>query len=249
MAWFKVDDALAFHPKVIAAGNAAMGLWVRCGSYCAQFETDGWLNLGTISALGGHKRDIDRLVAVHLWVREGDGVRFRDWADYQPTKAQKDAERSATADRVRAFRDRERNGVTPAVSNATGTPVPSRPVPSRPDPVTPNGVTVSPRRSPESRLPEAWEPTDTHRNKAAELRLDIDREAEKFRDHAAANDRRARNWDAAFRTWLTKAAEYAARDASRPTPRTSDRQGLILQEEMRRAREHDAAQTRWEIEA
>lgn len=248
MAWFKVDDALAFHPKVIAAGNAAMGLWVRCGSYCAQFETDGWLNLGTISALGGHKRDIDRLVAVHLWVREGDGVRFRDWADYQPTKAQKDAGRSATADRVRAFRDRERNGVTPTVSNATGTPAPSRPVPSRPED-SPNGESVSPRRKPERPLPEGWAPNDGHRKRAAELGLNLDTTAAAFRDHAAANDRRARDWDAAFRTWLTKAAEYAARDAARPTPRTSDRQGLILQEEMRRAREHDAAQTRWEIEA
>lgn len=31
MPWFKVDDTLALHGKVVAAGNPAMGLWVRAG--------------------------------------------------------------------------------------------------------------------------------------------------------------------------------------------------------------------------
>ena len=34
-AWFKVDDNLALHPKVLGAGNAAMGMWVRAGSWSA----------------------------------------------------------------------------------------------------------------------------------------------------------------------------------------------------------------------
>lgn len=29
MAWFKVDDQFAFNAKVMAAGNEAIGLWVR----------------------------------------------------------------------------------------------------------------------------------------------------------------------------------------------------------------------------
>lgn len=29
MPWFRVDDDFALHPKAIAAGNAALGLWVR----------------------------------------------------------------------------------------------------------------------------------------------------------------------------------------------------------------------------
>lgn len=33
MSWFKVDDHLAFHRKTLAAGNEAMGLWVRAGSW------------------------------------------------------------------------------------------------------------------------------------------------------------------------------------------------------------------------
>lgn len=109
MAWFKVDDQLAFHPKVLRAGNAAMGLWVRCGSYSAQFETDGWLDLDTVRALGGHKRDIDRLVEVGLWHREDGGVRFHDWTEFQPTKAQLDSEREATRARVERWREKKRS--------------------------------------------------------------------------------------------------------------------------------------------
>lgn len=247
MTWFKVDDRLWSHPKWLATPPAARGLWTSAGSWSAHQEQDGFVPYAILRVLGHSKGHALALVRSGLWREVDGGFAFHGWAEFQPTSAELQAKRAIRAAAGR--RGGLASGRSRREANASpGLEANANPVPSRPDPVTPNGVTVSPRRSPESRLPEAWEPTDTHRNKAAELRLDIDREAEKFRDHAAANDRRARNWDAAFRTWLTKAAEYAARDASR-APRTSDRQGLILQEEMRRAREHDAAQTRWEIEA
>jgi DNA-binding transcriptional ArsR family regulator len=58
------------------------------------------------------------------------------------------------------------------------------------------------KRSPEVPLPDDWEPTDDHRKLAAKLGSDLAFCADQFRDHAAANDRRQRDWDAAFRTWL-----------------------------------------------
>lgn len=64
------------------------------------------------------------------------------------------------------------------------------------------------RRSPERPLPEDWHPTDAHREYATRNRLDLDREAFKFRNHAAANDRRQRNWNASFSTWLAKARDF-----------------------------------------
>jgi len=45
MPWFKVDDTLAFHAKVVAAGNAAMGLWVRAGAHSMQQLTDGFITV------------------------------------------------------------------------------------------------------------------------------------------------------------------------------------------------------------
>lgn len=55
------------------------------------------------------------------------------------------------------------------------------------------------------RIPDGWMPNDSHREKAREKHLDVTVMAEAFRNHAEANDRRARNWDAAFRNWILKA--------------------------------------------
>lgn len=61
------------------------------------------------------------------------------------------------------------------------------------------------RRKPERPLPATWQPNAAALRYATENRLDVIREAEAFRGHAATHDRRARDWDAAFRTWLGKA--------------------------------------------
>lgn len=55
------------------------------------------------------------------------------------------------------------------------------------------------------RIPDTWEPNDTHQAKANEKNLDLAHEAETFRNHAQAHDRRLVDWDAGFRNWLTKA--------------------------------------------
>jgi hypothetical protein len=54
-------------------------------------------------------------------------------------------------------------------------------------------------------LPDDWEPNDQHRERAAGLGVDVDREAEAFRAHAASVARKAVRWDAAFTQWLLKA--------------------------------------------
>lgn len=55
------------------------------------------------------------------------------------------------------------------------------------------------------RIPDNWEPNPTHQAKANEKNLDLAHEAETFRNHAQAHDRRLVDWDAGFRNWLTKA--------------------------------------------
>jgi hypothetical protein len=57
-------------------------------------------------------------------------------------------------------------------------------------------------------IPDTWRPNDGHRDRAAELRLNLDQEAQSFRDHALAKGRTLVDWDAGFRTWLTRSAEY-----------------------------------------
>lgn len=65
-----------------------------------------------------------------------------------------------------------------------------------------------------TRLAPDWQPTAEHTKLGVELGVDTPGEAEKFRDYwTAESGQRAskRDWDAAFRNWLRKAAEYAGR--------------------------------------
>jgi hypothetical protein len=168
VTWFKVDDNLAFHPKVIAAGNLAMGLWVRAGSWAAQQLTDGFVPAAMIGALGGTDEDAGTLVQVGLWEVEPGGWRFHEWSTNgrQPTRAQVEDRRAKTAERVAAWRSKRSdedksssnttsnsvgNGVTGGVTNAVTNGVSNgggnaAPDPTRPDPTRSNSYGVTSER-------------------------------------------------------------------------------------------------------
>lgn len=121
MTWFKVDDTLAFHSKVVVAGNAAMGLWVRAGSWCAQQLNDGHIPMDIARALGTRSQ-AQRLVTARLWVEKDDGYEFWQWSDdgRQPSRTQVEADRHAARERQKRARDRAKSqrdeGVTSPVT-------------------------------------------------------------------------------------------------------------------------------------
>jgi hypothetical protein len=149
VTWFKVDDTLALHAKVVAAGNAAMGLWVRAGSWSAQQLSEGFVP-DHIAKMLGSRAEIQRLVEARLWTREDGGYQFWQWADdgRQPSRQQVEADRAANRARQKRARERaksrrdegvltdvsngvsngERNGVTNAAVTASVTVPPTRPV-------------------------------------------------------------------------------------------------------------------------
>jgi hypothetical protein len=104
MTWFKVDDNLATHMKVIQAGNEAMGLWVRAGSWAAQQLTDGYVPNAIVALLGGTE-SAETLVNVGLWHIAQDGYEFNDWGIYQPTRQSVMGEREAAKERQRKYRE------------------------------------------------------------------------------------------------------------------------------------------------
>lgn len=110
MVWFKVDDTLATHPKAVRAGNAAMGLWVRAGSWAASQLTDGYVPSDMIAVLGGRPADARRLVEVGLWVNVEGGYRFHQWLDRQPTREETEQKRDAWRERQRKARSRKDGG-------------------------------------------------------------------------------------------------------------------------------------------
>jgi hypothetical protein len=94
MPWFSVEDNLPLHPKVTAAGNSAMGLWVRAGAWAMHQLTDGFVP-DEIARTLGSAADARRLVKAGLWLETDGGFLFHDWLSRQRSKAQVEAEREA----------------------------------------------------------------------------------------------------------------------------------------------------------
>jgi len=82
-------------------------------------------------------------------------------------------------------------------------------------------------------IPADWSPNQRHRDKARSLRIDVDHEAERFRNHATRTMRRLKNWNAGFTNWLRKKAEFAQQQAATPTaaPRASTATTLTAAEQ------------------
>jgi hypothetical protein len=107
MPWFKVDDTLSLHAKTVEAGNAAMGLWVRAGSWSMQQLTDGFIP-GHIARQLGTRTEARRLVAAGLWDEKDDGYVFHEWDQRQPSRTKVMADREANANRVKNWRQKKR---------------------------------------------------------------------------------------------------------------------------------------------
>lgn len=100
--------------------------------------------------------------------------------------------------------------VDPSVKGSVCTPSTPAPAPA-PNSSSPSASRKAggKRRKPETSLPEDWKPNASHETLASEAGLSLSDESFRFRNHALANDRRQRDWDAAFRTWLSRAKDYA----------------------------------------
>ncbi len=71
------------------------------------------------------------------------------------------------------------------------------------------------RRKPQTAVPEDWKSLDAARAYAKSQGLtdrEIDREADRFVNHAKQSDRRCSDWLAAWRNWILKALEMLGRD-------------------------------------
>jgi hypothetical protein len=147
MPWFRLDDSFHSHPKVIAAGNEAIGLYVRCGAYAAQHLTDGFIP-ENVALLYGSAALADALVETKLWRRARGGWRMPDYLDYNPAKTAVDNDRKLKAERQKRWREARGRRVTNASSNASGDAAPSRPAPKEAGRATPDPTHANGRASP-----------------------------------------------------------------------------------------------------
>lgn len=90
MSWFRCDDALGNHPKVMSLDEKllpAMGLWVMCGVYSAKHLTDGFVPRKVVRMYGGDRLAKDLEKAGLFRPAEGGWV-LHDYLDWNPSKEQ-----------------------------------------------------------------------------------------------------------------------------------------------------------------
>lgn len=118
MVWVRIDDRITEHPKIARVGALGLALQVAGLAYCNRNLTDGFVPRGvartlldwqvvdyegrlwTVGRTSGFVGDdvtpewvIDLLLDAGVWEEVEGGYRIHDFEDYQPTKADVEADR------------------------------------------------------------------------------------------------------------------------------------------------------------
>ena len=130
MPWFKIDDSAHSHPKFMRAGNAALGLWLRCGSYSAQHLLEGFVPKDIVKPFKGTPAQVQKLIDAGLWHDAGHdckrcpqpagGYMIHDFFEggRNTTRAQHEANKKGAAERAAKSREsRKRTGSDPKSNN------------------------------------------------------------------------------------------------------------------------------------
>jgi hypothetical protein len=78
MANLKIHSRSFTHPKIVLAGNAATGLWVRLAAWAARHHPGDWTVPGELARSYGTPAQIRRMVAAGLATPSIDGYELDD---------------------------------------------------------------------------------------------------------------------------------------------------------------------------
>lgn len=95
MPWLNIDDQMAFHRKVVRAGNEAVGAWLRMLCWCSAQLTDGAVDRSVAMTIAKRKRVLDCLVDAGLLERRGGDFVIHDYLEWNPTASEVKADREA----------------------------------------------------------------------------------------------------------------------------------------------------------
>src|SRR5262245_43644468 len=125
MAWVKLDDGFAEHPKIIQVGTAGAWLLIQALCYCNRNLTDGFIPARIARAMAGGRVLITRMLVARLWEACENGYKIHDFSQYQPTRSEVITERERWAERQRKYRMSRRDSQRESpVSHAVPVPVP-----------------------------------------------------------------------------------------------------------------------------
>lgn len=108
MAWLKLDDGFAEHPKIEALSDLEVRIHIAAMCMSARNLTDGLISARDARALlgriGGRKRNLEHLVEVGVWSETEEGWAINDYLDYNPSAEHVKEERAKAAERMRNVR-------------------------------------------------------------------------------------------------------------------------------------------------
>jgi general stress protein YciG len=140
LAWVKIDDHFAEHPKIATAGPLAGWLHVCALCYCNRHLTDGFIPariVGTLADFTGindeangeakPKQLASTLLHVGLWEEADGGYRIHDYLEYNPSRDEVLATREKRADAGRIGGKRSGTARNEAKAKQNASNVPSKP--------------------------------------------------------------------------------------------------------------------------
>lgn len=217
MAWIESHQEVAHHPKTRKLARrlgvdlaTAIGHLHALWWWALSYAEDGNLHKHTDEdvALGAlwdaePRTFVDALVDCRWLDRDGESTVLHDWDEYAGRLVDR---RKANAERKRLSRARHEDG-DETDEGVTGLQNPTEPNPT--EPTKPNRESGARKKA----IDEGWKPSEQLIDWAiAEYPdLDIILETKKFKDHFAANGKPMKNWEAAWRNWLRRCADFAPR--------------------------------------
>lgn len=104
MAWLKLDDGFAQHPKVFELSDAAFRAHVAALCYAGRFLTDGFLSSAVARGLTvtATPKVLAELVRSGLWEDAAGGYQIHDFLHYNPSRADAEEARAAKQEARRA---------------------------------------------------------------------------------------------------------------------------------------------------
>lgn len=217
----RFDIGMDEHAKIMLLSDAAFRALFESTLYSRRQLTDGFLDDRIVTRKWG--ADVAKELSSNdperpSWIKTEGGYRIHDFAEHQVTT--EDIERKRAAGRKGGLAKASKN-VAPATEmleqNASNSLAKTET-----ETETVKIVPTSDRKKRASALPAAWSPNEAHTQYAASEGIALDFQAERFRTHAEANDRRIVNWDAAFKNWLLKAERTAKTKPTASSPWNKD---------------------------
>lgn len=126
---FRLPLSLHDDPRVIKAGNEAVGLWLRCHAHAVQHSTDGFIDK-SIVALYGNDALAETLVKTGLWRRVRGGWRDAEFTE-RDSKETRERKTKLKSERQNRWREGRRRRPVDASTPRLPLPTPLPPSPLR----------------------------------------------------------------------------------------------------------------------